>query len=286
MDYYNIKKLFYTGNFSKVLKEISKFDDSKDEILLYYKNRSLLALKKYKIGSNPVFDEYAIFLESKDIAELCILVEQNETLFNLNLLACSQAIIGKFDDSLKTCVKGMDSNFKHGKAELLLTGVQAAILSERTSVGLSLLESYNSSNDTFSNENEIIITLCEAYINFHLNKEMTNSNFYMFSELIDSYPSWTTQLSLFNVQLQQHNLSDCKSTLELLESDYYQSMPESELFKADLLSNKITFKILNGDNDEIIPLRNELFELNPKHPLCLSNLENNRKIDELVGKYY
>ncbi|AET41282.1 coatomer subunit epsilon Ecym_7463 [Eremothecium cymbalariae DBVPG len=288
MDYFSVKHHYHTGNYQKVLQEIAKHQQSsEDETLLYYKNMSLLGLKILENvpeegGLQAAFSAYSECLESKEIGPLKEVVDGQKSLFAVNLLACAQACLESYEAAWETCTQNLEDLDAVGSAELLLTAVQVALANGQRTQATALFENYSSSHD-ISNEDDIILSIAESYINFSQSKEASSSNFYFYEELCQSAPSWKTQLGLLNLHLQQGNLPEASNIIELLEDEYYQSMEGAENYKRHLLANKITYAAMNGENGSA--LREELEQLDADHPLAKANRENNMKFDEIVAKY-
>ncbi|CDO93132.1 unnamed protein product [Kluyveromyces dobzhanskii CBS 2104] len=291
MDYFTIKQQFYTGNYEEVLKEVAKFNKTEDETLVYYKNRALMALSQFSEGCadtgtlGPVFEAYYQFLgkPSGSISALETAVEgAGRSPFALNLLVSALTIQGELDTALDVAVEGIDSDESQGTAELLLTAIQVTLLNNQPSVATTMFENFQALQES-SNEDEIILNLAESYINFNQGKEITGSNFYFYEELSQSFPSWKTQLGLLNLHLQQTNLPEAKTIIDMLQDEFYDSKQESQIYKPDLLASEITYTILSGGNAS--ELRSQLQQLKPSHPLCINNIENNKSFDQIVEKY-
>ncbi|CCF56424.1 hypothetical protein KAFR_0B01250 [Kazachstania africana CBS 2517] len=294
MDYFAIKQNYYSGNYVDALKEIeSSHGSDSDETLIFYRSKVQLALQKYTPGTNStrlakLFDLYYSFLQSKDISELKAEVNEESTKpYELNILATALAILGKLDDALKYCVKGIDSEEQLGKTELLLCAVEVALLNGKFSIASTIFENYTSLDDfAVSSENELIINLAESYIKFATNKDTTGSNFYYYEELAQTFPTWKTQLGLMNLHLQQGNIVEAQGIVDLLESDYYSvnQKEAADLYKPHFLANKITLSIMQGaSNTE--DLKNQLADLDPEHSLIKSDKQVNAKFDEIVARY-
>ncbi|SCV99864.1 LAFE_0B04192g1_1 [Lachancea fermentati] len=289
MDYFTIKQQYYTGNFEQALQEVAKHNKVQDDTLLFYKGKCLVALGKYEsMGEDDIlsnaFDKYAAFLSSKKLNELEQISSGIGSLYVLNLLASAQAINGDFDAALKTCNVGLDSEEEHGRSELVLLTVQIALLDKQYSMASAVLQHHASTRENYSNDDEIIINLAESYVNFATGKEVTGSNFYFYEELCQTFPSWKTQLGLLCLHLQQSHIPEAQSIIELLESEYYQQQAEyARIYTPDLLANKITLTIMQGEKAD--DLRSELRDLKPEHPLCRDYQANNVKFDEIVARY-
>ena len=284
MDYFTIKQQFYTGNFDQVLKEIAKFNKTQDDTLVYYKNRSLIALGRFERGEeegNLLASAFTVFYEflqkGKDLNRLESAVDKTgRSPFALNLLVSALAISGDFDRALEVAVEGIDSEQAIGTPELLLTAVQVALLHGQATVAATMYENYHSLQEQ-TDEDEIILNFAESYINFNQGKQITGSNFYFYEELSQTFPSWKTQLGLLNLHLQQSHIPEAQEIIELLESDFYQEKDEASTYKPDLLANKITFIIQSGGHAD--ELRSELRQLQPSHPLCIQTDANNATFD-------
>lgn len=293
MDYFSIKQDYYVGNFTHALQEIEKHN-IEDDTLLFYKLKTLLALKKYELGSysnnklGSIFDLYYKYLQSKDISELeSNVTVETATPYELNLFASALVIEGRLDESLETCVYGIDNSELPGITELLLLAIQVALLNGQATVAQTMLDNFiNSRDDTITSEDELIVNLAESYIKFATNKDTTSSNFYYFEELSQTFPTWKTQLGLLNIHLQRSNIEEAKEIVNTLESDYYsvEQSEAAELYKPHFLANKITLAILAG-SDEVDNLRKELEQLDPNHPLIKNNRRINAEFDEIVAKY-
>ncbi|KAL3230991.1 Coatomer subunit epsilon [Nakaseomyces bracarensis] len=293
MDYFSVKQSYYSGSFDKALEEISKFNKVEDVTLKYYQLRSELALGQLKTtgGSDPLsgaFVLYQAFLQNKDLKKLQQHVEGKGCLFQLNLLACAQAIAGDLEAALQTCVEGIDSDNKTGLIELFLLAIEIALLDGKPSTASTMFENYTSTNaDSLTSDDELIVNLAESYIKFATNVDTTSSNFYHFEELAQTFPTWKSQLGLLNLQLQQGNVTEAESIVELLESEYYteQQPDAAKLYKSNFLANKITLAIMQGDLAKTTELRNELKSCAPDHVYNKSHAELNSKFDEIVVKY-
>lgn len=295
MDYFGVKQNYYSGSFDKALEEISKFNKVEDVTLKYYQLRSELALGQLKTtgGSDPLSEAFVLyqsFLAKKDLSKLKQHVETKgkDCLFQLNLLACAQAISGDLEAGLQTCVDGIDSDRKTGLIELFLLAIELALLDGKPSTATTMFENYTSTHaDTLSSDDELIINLAESYIKFATNVDTTSSNFYHFEELAQTFPTWKSQLGLLNLHLQQGNVTEAESIVELLESEYYteQQPDAAKLYKANFIANKITLSIMQGDQAKTIELRNELKSCAPDHVFNKTHAEMNAKFDEIVVKY-
>lgn len=293
MDYFSIKQDYYSGNFSHVLQDIEK-QNIEDDTLLFYKLKTLLALKKYELGvcSNnklgSVFDLYYKYLQSKDISELESNIKmETATPYEINVLASAFAIDGRLDESLEACVYGIDNSELSGVTELLLLAIQVALLDGQVSIAQTMLENFiNSREDAITSEDELLVNLAESYIKFATNQDTTSSNFYYFEELSQTFPTWKTQLGLMNLHLQQSNIEEAQGIVNVLESDYYsvEQSEAAELYKPHFLANKITLAILTG-SEEVDDLKNQLEQLDPNHPLIKNNKRLNTEFDEIVAKY-
>lgn len=293
MNYFTVKQSYYTGNYPQTLQEISKFNKVSDDTLLFYKNSAEIELGQLETegDSSPLekaFNAYQKFLELKDISQLEKLIsKETSSPFELHLLASAQAVQGNFEESLQTCVAGIDNNEQIGTLELLLLAVEVALLNSQPSTASTMLENYTSANeDHISSEDELIVSLAESYIKYATNQETTKSNFYYFEELAQTFPTWKTQLGLLNLHLQQGNIPEAEALVEVLESDYYIAEQKSvaQLYKPHFLACKITLSIAKNDNNTE-ELRSELANSSPESTLIKLNKEINAKFDEVVAKY-
>ncbi|CAI4064596.1 hypothetical protein SKDZ_09G0900 [Saccharomyces kudriavzevii ZP591] len=292
MDYFNIKQNYYTGNFVQCLREIEKFNKTTDNTLLYYKAKTLLALKQYqsqdsssKLGK--ALDLYAQFLDTKDITELeSLLKDKHSSPFELHLLATAQAILGKLDESLETCVEGIDNDESEGTTELLLLAIEVSLLNNHVSTASTIFDNYtNTIEDTVTGDNEMILNLAESYVKFAMNKEAATSNFYYYEELSQTFPTWKTQLGLLNLHLQQKNVAEAQGIVELLLSDYYsvEQKENAALYKSSFLADQITLALMQGLGIE--DLTNQLVEVDHEHEFIKHHQEIDAKFDQIVGKY-
>lgn len=294
MDFFSIKQNYYTGDFVHALQDIEKHSESKDDTLLFYKLKTLLALKKYEAGSsqtNPIgatFDLYVKYLKSRDISALESHVNtETASPYELYLLASALAIEGRYDESLEVCVYGIDNSESTGTTELLLLAIQVTLLNGQFSIAQTLFDNFiGAQEDNITSEDELIINLAESYIKFATNQDTTSSNFYYFEELAQTFPTWKTQLGLLNLHLQQSNIEEAQGIVNVLESEYYsvEQKEAAELYKPHFLANKITLSILSGSND-VDELKKELEQLDPNHVLIQNNRMINANFDEIVAKY-
>lgn len=293
MDYFSIKQSYYTGSYSQVLKELAKQEVDSDDTLLFYKAKVQTTLKQYESNASAgtlgnALDAYNEFLKSKNISKLeKLIVKESATPFELHLIASAKAVLGEYEDSLKFCVQGIDSDEVVGTSELLLLAIEVALLNEQYNVASTLFLNYTSAhNDEISNEDELIINIAESYIKFATNQDATTSNFYHFEELAQSFPTWRTQLGLLNLHLQQGSIPQAEEIVNTLESDYYmvEQKDIAEVFLPHLLASKITLAIMQGD-ENVDQLRTELVKLAPEHSFSKTNKEIHSKFDELVSKY-
>lgn len=294
MDFFSIKQNYYTGNFAHALQDIRKHTESEDDTLLFYKLKTLLALKKYEAGSfkaNPIgvtFDIYVQFLKSRNISALESHVNtETASPYELNIFASALAIEGRYDESLEVCVYGIDNSESAGTTELLLLAIQVTLLDGQFSVAQTLFDNFiGAQEDNITSEDELIVNLAESYIKFATNQDTTSSNFYYFEELAQTFPTWKTQLGLLNLHLQQSNIEEAQGIINFLESDYYsvEQKEAAELYKPDFLANKITLAILSGSNN-VDELKKELEQLDPNHALIQNNKKINSDFDEIVAKY-
>lgn len=292
MDYFNIKQNYYTGNFVQCLQEIEKFNKVTDNTLLFYKAKTLLALNQYQ-SQDPsskfgkALDAYVNFLDTKKITELeSSLKDKQSSPYELHLLASAQAILGNLDESLETCVEGIDSDEMEGTTELLLLAIEVALLNNQASTASIIFDNYtNAIEDTITGDNEMILNLAESYIKFGTNKETATSNFYYYEELSQTFPTWKTQLGLLNLHLQQRNIAEAQGIVELLLSDYYsvEQKENAALYKPNFLANQITLALMQGADTE--DLTNQLVDLDHEHAFIKHHQEIDAKFDELVGKY-
>lgn len=293
MNYFTIKQCYYTGDFPQTLQEIAKLNKVSDDTLTFYKHSASLALGRPETVEgdgklDKVFQGYCEFLQSKDVTQLQKLVSKDQgTPFELFLLALAQSVLGDFEEGLQTAVAGIDNDEAVGTPELLLLAVQIALLKGRPSVASTMLGNYTSANeDHLSSEDELILNLAESYVKYATNQETTRSNFYYFEELSQSFPTWKTQLGLLNLHLQQGNLPEASSVVDVLESEYYAEGQKevAKLYRPHFLSSKITLSIaLNSDDTD--ELRKELAQLAPQSSFSKSHRDVEAKFDELVAKY-
>ena len=293
MDYFGVIQNFYSGNYAQVLQEIEKVGGPSDDTLLFYEFKTEIALGTYHPKSTTsklshAADLYYQFLTSRDTSDIEAKTNLNSsTPYELNFLATAQAIAGKLEESLQTCVHGIDGDETIGVTELVLLAIQVALLSGQPQVALTIYNNYNASiEETRSSESEIMMNLAESYIKFATNVGTRTSNFYYFEELSHSLPSWSTQLGLLNLHLQQGNIEESRGIVDLLESDYYSvgQKKEAQLFAAHFLANKITLALMEGTGD-VDALRSEIRELDPDHEFVKNEMDANAKFDELVATF-
>ncbi|CAI2038188.1 hypothetical protein SEUBUCD646_0I00990 [Saccharomyces eubayanus] len=292
MDYFNIKQNYYTGNFVQCLQEVEKFNKVTDNTLLFYKAKTLLALNQYQTQDpsskfGKALDTYVNFLDTKDITELeGLLKDKQSSPYELHLLASAQAIFGNLDESLETCVEGIDNDEMEGTTELLLLAIEVALLNNQASTASVIFDNYtNAIEENITGDNEMILNLAESYIKFGTNKETATSNFYYYEELSQTFPTWKTQLGLLNLHLQQRNIAEAQGIVELLLSDYYsvEQKENAALYKPNFLANQITLALMQGADTE--DLTNQLVDLDHEHAFIKHHQEIDAKFDELVGKY-
>ncbi|CEP62388.1 coatomer subunit epsilon LALA0_S05e04522g [Lachancea lanzarotensis] len=291
MDFFNVKQQYYTGNFKEALSYLQKSADDNSEVAEFYKAQSLRAigqLKSFKSQSSlgPVLETYVAGLETRNLVDLENAVSKHKSLFSLNFLASALAAQGEFESAIQTCNEGLTGELGPGATELALLAVQISVLDPRkASKGAQILQNYlAATEDTYANEDEIIINLAESYVNFALGREVSGSNFYFFEELSQTLPSWKTQLALLSSHLQQSNLPEAQAIVDLLESEFYQTQAESaKLYTTELIANKITLAAMQGEH--VDELREKLLEISPNHPLSQDYRANDAKFDEIVAKY-
>lgn len=293
MNYFTIKQNYYAGDFSQTLQEISKFNKVDDDTLVFYRSQSQLGLNQFEPQSKATpleqaFSAYYGFLNRKDLSQLSNQVsKENGSPFELYVLASGEAILGQFDESLMTCVQGIDNDEPAGTPELLLLAVQVALLSGQTSTAQTMLENYSAANeDGISSEDEIIIALAESYVKFATNQETTRSNFYYFEELSQTFPTWKTQLGLLSMHLQIGNLPEAQTIVDTLESDYYsvEQKQAAQQYKQHLLASKVSLYIAQGEKD-VDQLRQQLVQEAPENSYVKQHKECNAKFDDVVAKY-
>ncbi|AMD19963.1 HCL188Wp [Eremothecium sinecaudum] len=288
MDYFSLKQQFYTGNYKQVLSDIEKHKTDSNDTVVYYKNRSQLALNKYEKGEksqglDALFDSYADFLSNKKkLVAFEKVAAKIPGLYVANLLACAKAVSGDLSGAWETCTSHLDEDSGSGAAELLLTAIQVGLVSGQHRQAAGLLENFMAARD-IAPEDEIIINMAESYVHFHTSQHASGSNFYLYEELCQTFPSWKTQLGLLNLQLQQGNLPEAKAVIDLLEDEFYQKMAGADTYKADLLANKVTYAVMNGEDASIF--RSELGQICPAHPLIKAHEECNTKFDAIVARY-
>ncbi|SCU98622.1 LAFA_0G19196g1_1 [Lachancea sp. 'fantastica'] len=291
MDMFNVKQQYYTGNYKEALSYVEKQADDNSEVAEFYKAQCLRALgqiESFQSQSSlkPVLEAYVTALESGNLSALENAVSTHKSLFSLNFLASALAAQGELESALQTCNEGLTGELGPGATELALLAVQIAVLDPRkASKGAQILQNYlAATEDTYSNDDEIIINLAESYVNFALGREVSGSNFYFFEELSQTLPSWKTQLALLSSHLQQSNIPEAQAIVDLLESEFYQTQTESaKLYTTELMANKITLAAMQGQHiDEI---RQSLLEISPNHPLSQDYNTNNAKFDEIVARY-
>lgn len=294
MNYFTIKQNYYAGDFTPVLQEISKSNKFSDDTLVFYQSQSLLELGQFEPQSTSTlleqaFAAYYEFLQTKDLSKLSNQIsKENGSPFELFLLASGEAIMGQFEESLMTCVQGIDSDETVGTCELLLLAVQVALLNGQSSTAQTMLENYSAANeDGISSDDEIIISLAESYVKFATNQETSRSNFYYFEELSQTFPTWKTQLGLMNVHLQLGNLPEAQTILETLESEYYsvEQKQVAQQYKQHLLVSKISLFIAQGNNADADKLRQQLAQEAPENSYTKQHKEATTKFDEVVAKY-
>ncbi|CCE66235.1 hypothetical protein TPHA_0P00770 [Tetrapisispora phaffii CBS 4417] len=291
MDYFTVKQNYYTGNYSQVLKEIDVL--GADDTTLFYKARSQIALGSYESNASAgqlgaSFDSYNAFLKSKKIEDVSI-KEDSASNYELVLLASANAIVGDYETASQLCNKGIDSDEEVGKLELLLLAVEISLLNEKPTIAKALYDNFvnqKTAQGEFSSEDELIVNLAESYIKFFTNVDTTSSNFYYYSEISQSFSTWSAQLRLLNSHLQQGHLTEAQDIVKVLESEYYsvQQKEQADLFKPELLVQKITLSAMQDDGN-IESLRTELKSLAPEHAYLKNNEKINNKFDELVVKY-
>lgn len=293
MNYFAIKQAYYTGDFAQTLQEIAKFNKVSDDTLLFYKHSASLKIGQFaqNEGSSNLdkaFSAYKTFLETRDLSKLQDVISiDNGSPFELHVLASAQGVLGDFDESLQTCVVGIDNDESEGTPELLLLAVEIALLSNQASAAATMLENYNSANeDHITGEDELILNLAESYVKYATNQETTRSNFYYFEELAQTFPTWKTQLGILNLHLQQGNIPEARSIVEVLESDYYSEEQKSlaEVYKPHFLASKLTLSILEN-NHETEQLRAELASLDPESAFNKQHKEVEARFDEISAKY-
>lgn len=293
MNYFTVKQSYYTGDYKQTLQEVAKFNKVSDDQLTFYKNSASLALGQLAStgGSSPLeraFETYANFLQSRDITQLQESISKEASSpFELHVLASAEAVLGNFEDSLQTCVAGIDNDEPLGTPELLLLAVEVALLNGQASIASTMLDNYISANeDHISSEDELILNQAESYVKYATSKETTRSNFYYFEELAQTFPTWKTQLGLLNLHLQQGNIPEAEAVVDLLQSEYYTEGQKevAKLYRPQFLASKITLSIARKDGkaDE---LRAELAQLAPESSYQKLHNEANAKFDEVVGKH-
>ncbi|GAV48081.1 hypothetical protein ZYGR_0I03780 [Zygosaccharomyces rouxii] len=293
MNYFTIKQNYYAGDFTQSLQEISKFNKVSDDTLVFYKSQSQIESGQFEPQSTSTpleqaFAAYYEFLQTRDLNKLSNQIsKETGSPFELYVLASGEAILGQFEESLMTCVQGIDNDEQVGTSELLLLAVQVALLNGQTSTAQTMLENYNAANeDSISSEDEIVISLAESYVKFATNQETARSNFYYFEELSQTFPTWKTQLGLLNVHLQLGNLPEAQSILETLESEYYsvEQKQVAQQYKQHLLASKISLFIAQG-NEDVDQLRQQLVQEAPENSYVKQHKEATAKFDEVVAKY-
>lgn len=293
MSHFTVKQSYYAGDFTQTLQEISKFDKVSDDTLVFYKSQSQIELGQFEPQSTSTpleqaFAAYYEFLQTRDLSKLSSQISKEiASPFELYVLASGEAISNQFEESLMTCVQGIDNDEIIGTAELLLLAVQVALLNGQASAAQTMLENYNAANeDSISSDDEIIISLAESYVKFATNQETARSNFYYFEELSQTFPTWKTQLGLMNVHLQLGNLPEAQTILETLESEYYsvEKKQEAQQYRQHLLVNKISLFIAQG-NSAVDQLRQQLAQEAPENSYTKNHKETISKFDELVAKY-
>lgn len=293
MNYFTVKQSYYAGDFAQALQEISKFDKVSDDTLVFYKSQSQIELGQFEPQSTSTpleqaFAAYYEFLQTRDLSKLSGQIsKETASPFELYVLASGEAISSQFEESLMTCVQGIDNDEIIGTPELLLLAVQVALLNGQASAAQTMLENYNAANeDSISSDDEIIISLAESYVKFATNQETARSNFYYFEELSQTFPTWKTQLGLMNVHLQLGNLPEAQTILETLESEYYsvEKNQEAQQYRQHLLVNKISLFIAQG-NSAVDQLRQQLAQEAPGNSYTKNHKEAVSKFDGLVAKY-
>lgn len=294
MNYFTLKQAYYTGDYSQTLQEAAKFNKVSDDTLTFYKDSASLALGQSisSEDSSPLgkaFHAYGKFLQSRDISQLQNLIsKETSSPFELYVLASAEAILGNFEDSLQTCVTGIDNDEPLGTPELLLLAVEVALLNGQASIASTMLDNYTSANeDQISSEDELILNQAESYVKYATNTETTRSNFYYFEELAQTFPTWKSQLGLLNLHLQQGNIPEAEAVVNQLESEFYKEGPKepvAKLYRPHFLASKISLSIARNDGktDE---LRQELEKLAPESTYSKLHTEANTKFDEVVAKY-
>ncbi|KAH3902720.1 coatomer subunit epsilon SCDLUD_000305 [Saccharomycodes ludwigii] len=289
MNTFTVKQEYYTGNYKAVLKEVAKYNKTSDETLLFYKTKAEIALGEFELlpedGSSSsltkVINNYAAFIKDhKKLANLQKSIKDS-SLYAINLLASAYFINGDIEESLTTCIDNLDSANVPGSCELLLLAIQVALFSGEVKKASNLYSNFVSNNEEYDNDNEIIINFCESYINFVLNKETTEGNFYFFEDMVHTHPSYKTNLGLLNLHLQQGHLEEASSIVDLLESEFYDL--ERPRFLPDLLSNKIVLGLQKGEN--VDDIRVQLLELDSNHSWCKAHTDVEQKMSVIINKY-
>ena len=295
MNLFTVKQQYYTGNYNSCLQELSKVESNSNDTYLYYKCKCLLATNDVESVSaendttlSKAFAAYVQFLGSPDESSLSalenIVFSDPSSLYSLILLGTAYSILGQFEKSYTFALENF-SNAKtsqEGYVELLLLIVQDLIYLEDSGKALKLFNKFLSETDDLKNEDEIITSFIEGYLNFNTHTEVNNgSAFYFFEDLNHTNPSYKTNLMLLNLHLQNKNLEEANSIVQLLESEFYAD--SKQLFLSDLLVAKITYGLLKGEDVKV--LRRELLELDPNHTYCVKHLDISSKLDAIVAKY-
>ncbi|SCU96102.1 LAME_0F14884g1_1 [Lachancea meyersii CBS 8951] len=291
MNFFSVKQQYYTGNFKAALSSLEKHPENSSEIAEFYKAKCLQALDQLssfqsQSALGPVFEAYTAAIDTGDLANLEKAASNHKSLFALNLLATAQATQGQLESALETCNEALAGDLGPGATELALLAVQVSVMDpRRASVGAQILQNFLAAKeDNYANEDEIIVNFAESYVNFALGREVSGSNFYFFEELSQTLPCWKTQLALLSSHLQQSNLPEAQTIVDLLDSEFYQNQTESaKLYTPEFIANKITLAAMQGEH--VDALRDELLQTTPNHPLCRDYKTNNAKFDEIIAKY-
>lgn len=295
MNLFTVKQQYYTGNYNSCLQELSKVESNSNDTYLYYKYKCLLAtndIKSVNAENDTIFSKalaaYVQFLGSPDESLLStlenVVLSDASSLYTLILLGTAYSISGQFEKSYTFALENFSNanSSQEGYVELLLLVVQNLIYLEDSGKALKIFNKFLSETDDLKNEDEITTSFIEGYLNFHTHTEVTNgSAFYFFEDLNHTNPSYKTNLMILNLHLQNKNLEEANSIIQLLEGEFYAD--SKKLFLSDLMVAKITYGLLQGE--DVKALRKELLELDPSHTYCVKHMDISFKLDSIVAKY-
>ncbi|KAH3681401.1 hypothetical protein WICPIJ_007635 [Wickerhamomyces pijperi] len=281
---FSLHQDFFTGNFESVSKTgLDEYSAESKPYALSYKIRSLLKLGQ---GSSVLpliqsssfsqdekftqaFTEYVKFYQTGSESPILenLIANSKEQWYVQQVGSLYLVALNHTEEAIKLLHNHTNS------LESVLYLISLYIASGR----LDLAEKELNVAANYS-QDSIIYNIAEALVNSVKNGEQLRGVLYFYEELGHQYPSLTTKLGHFIINLQLKQFEEAEVTLAEL-----QEMGVSS--DADLISNEITLASLKGDQAKVDELREQLASINPDHKLLVDYQEKIQLFGEISEKY-